>query len=72
MVFSRTAIRKSGLVRGRRRQAAGPLTEDLPNVFAGNLGVRGVDLTHKAPPLEEYHVVSHRVIFSRPRWSTGC
>lgn len=40
------------------RQAAGPLTEDLPNVFmagpyradfAGNPGVRGVDLTLEIP-----------------------
>jgi hypothetical protein len=31
------------------RQAAGPLKEDLPNVFAGNLLVCEVDLTLERP-----------------------
>jgi hypothetical protein len=31
------------------RQAAGPLTEDLPNVFAGDPYVCGVDLTLERP-----------------------
>ena len=49
------------------RQAAGPLTENLPNVLTG--GPQRVGLSLDTHPLEEQRVVSHRASYAR---APGC